>query len=107
MPILRAGAPKAIPAWADYSEWGVANMPKGQQVERHFHDSHEFVLIVSGRVRVITEGVTADLGPGDAVLTKMGDDHEWLALEESVSIWAVTRLEGRKRPGHLLHPRDD
>ncbi len=101
MPVLKAGTAKAIPEWADYSDWGVSHMPVGQHVDRHFHDSHEFVLIVSGRVRVGTEGAETDLGPGDAVLTRMGDEHEWWALEESVAIWATSRLMGRCRPGHL------
>jgi len=107
MPIIRSGAAKTVPEWADYSDWGVAHMPKDQHVERHFHDSHEFVVIVSGRVRVITEGATTDLGAGDAVLTRMGDEHEWIALEPSVSIWATSALAGRKRPGHLHRPQDD
>ena len=105
MPILRAGTPKAVPEWADFSDWGVSRMPDGQHVGRHFHDSGEFVLIISGRVKVDTEGMVEELGPGDAVLTKMGDEHEWWALEESVAIWAVSRLMGQKRPGHLIRTR--
>ena len=101
MPILKAGVGREIPAWADYSDWGVSRMTSGDHVDRHFHDSHEFVLIVSGRVRVETEGARTDLEPGDAVLTKMGDEHEWWALEDSVAIWATSRLMGPCRPGHL------
>lgn len=102
MPVFRAGAGKAVPEWGDYSDWGVSHMPQGQFVERHYHDSNEFVLIVSGRVQVETEGAVTDLGPGDAVLTKMGDEHSWRALEDSVAIWATSRLMGAKRPGHLF-----
>ena len=101
MPILKSGIGREIPAWADYSDWGVARMPAGDHVDRHFHDSHEFVLIVSGRVRVETEGARTDLESGDAVLTIMGDEHEWWALEDSVAIWATSRLMGLLRPGHL------
>lgn len=101
MPILKAGKPRKIPKWANFSEWGVSVMKKGQQVEKHFHDGYEFVVVISGKVRVKTEGVSRDLGPGDTVITKMGNEHSWLALEKTVSIWAVSRLTGRKRPGHL------
>ncbi len=107
MPIRRATAARDVPDWADFSDWGVSRMPAGQHVERHFHDAHEFVLIVSGRVEVRTEGLIEALGPGDAVLTRMGDDHEWLALEDSTAIWAVSALMGRRRPGHLIPGRDD
>ena len=101
MPILKAGRPKKIPKWANLSDWGVSIMPAGQYVERHFHDGYEFVVVVSGKIRVKTEGVTRDLGPGDTVITRMGDEHSWLALRKSVSIWAVSRLKGRRRSGHL------
>ena len=101
MPILKAGRPRKIPRWADYSDWGVSVMPAGQRVETHFHDGVEFVVVVSGKIRVRTEGVTRDLLAGDTVITRMGDEHSWLALRKSVSIWAVSRLGGRKRPGHL------
>jgi quercetin dioxygenase-like cupin family protein len=101
MPILKAGKPKKVPKWADLSEWGVSVMKKGQYVETHFHDGYEFVVMVSGRIRVKTEGGTHIIGPGDTVITKMGDTHDWLALEKSVSVWVTSRLRGRKRPGHL------
>jgi quercetin dioxygenase-like cupin family protein len=101
MPILKSGRPRKIPKWADYSDWGVSIMPVGQYVEKHFHDGHEFVVVISGKIRVRTEGVTRDLGPGDTVITKAGNEHSWLALRKSVSLWAVSRLQGRKRPGHL------
>jgi len=101
MPILKAGKPKKIPKWANYSDWGISIMPKGQLVEKHFHDGYEFVVVISGKIRVMTEGVSRDLCPGDTVITKMGNEHSWLALKKSVSLWAVSRLTGRKRPGHL------
>ena len=107
MPVLKSGFTKNVPEWADYSDWGVSHMPKGQKVDRHFHDAHEFVLVVSGKIQVDTEGAVTDLGAGDAVLTKMGDEHEWLALEDSVAIWAVSKLMGAKRPGHLFREKAD
>ena len=101
MPILKAGRPRKIPKWADVSDWGISVMPRGQFVEKHFHDGVEFVVVISGKIRVKTEGVSRDLGPGDTVITKMGNEHSWLALQKSVSIWVVSRLGGKKRPGHL------
>lgn len=107
MPILKAGAGKTVPDWADLSEWGVSRMPAGQRVERHFHDAHEYVVIVSGRVEVKTEGQAVALGPGDTVLTRRGEEHEWLALEDATAVWVMSRLTGRCRPGHLIPGRDE
>ena len=105
MPILKAGRPRRIPRWADFSDWGISRMPRGQRVERHFHDGVEFVVVVSGKVRVYTEGKVRDLGPGDTVITRMGDQHAWFAVRKSVCVWACSRLKGRRRPGHLHRGR--
>lgn len=98
---MKAGRPRKIPKWANLSEWGISVMKKGQKVERHFHDGYEFVVVISGKVRVYTEGVARDLGPGDTVITKAGNEHSWMALEKTTSIWVVSKLGGKKRPGHL------
>ncbi|MEK7475703.1 MAG: cupin domain-containing protein [Candidatus Coatesbacteria bacterium] len=105
MPILKAGRPRRIPQWADLSDWGVSRQARGNCVETHYHDAVETVVIVSGKVRVRTEGVSRDLGPGDTVITRMGETHSWLALRKSVSVWMVSRLRGCKRPGHLIRKR--
>lgn len=107
MPILPAEAEKLVPEWADLSDWGVARMPAGQKVDRHFHDAHEYVVIVTGRVEVNTEGRTVALGPGDTVLTRRGEEHEWLALEDSLAVWVMSTLTGRCRAGHLIPGRDE
>ncbi len=101
MPLIPAKGPKTIPAWADYYDWGVNHMQKGTYLEPHFHDHHEFVVLISGRLKTHTEGQDIIMEAGDALLTKMGESHDWLALEDCVALWAGTRLEGQKRPGHL------
>jgi ethanolamine utilization protein EutQ (cupin superfamily) len=104
MPLLKHGD-KNIPSWADYSEWGVSRMKTGDYVEDHFHDHHEWVIVVSGRLSTRTEGTTLFLGPGDVLLTPMGESHDWTALEDTVSVWAAARLQGKMRPGHLHHEK--
>ncbi len=101
MPLIKANATKQIPDWADYSEWGISRMAKGTFLDSHYHDHHEWVLLISGKLETHTEGQTIVMDPGDVLLTKMGDGHDWLAVEDSVSVWVASRLMGAKRPGHL------
>ena len=67
--------------------------------------SRSFVqrLIAEGRLTLAGRSLRANtvLGPGDTVITKIGTQHSWRALGKTVSIWAVSKLTGRKRPGHL------
>lgn len=106
MPLSKSGQAKLIPAGVDYSEWGVSYMKKDQYLESHFHDHHEWVIVVSGKLQTKTEGQTILMGPGDVLITKMGDEHDWLALEDTVSVWAASALQGKKRPGHLIKGKD-
>jgi quercetin dioxygenase-like cupin family protein len=101
MPLFKKDAPKTIPDWADFSEWGVSELKEGTYLDSHYHDHHEFVVLISGKLKTKTEGQVYEMGPGDALITKMGDEHDWLALEDSVSLWAAAKLQGQKRPGHL------
>jgi len=101
MPLIRKDGPKSIPDWADYSDWGVNHLKKGTYLEPHFHDSHEFVVQISGRLKTNTEGKEIIMEAGDALLTKMGDTHDWEVLEDATSLWACSRLQGQKRSGHL------
>jgi mannose-6-phosphate isomerase-like protein (cupin superfamily) len=76
-------------------------------VERHFHDCDEFWFICEGRVRIMTEGREFEVGPGDCVYTRMGDEHDVLAVHEDARwFYLVGELRGRKRPGHLHFPDD-
>jgi mannose-6-phosphate isomerase-like protein (cupin superfamily) len=101
MPLFPKEGAKAVPDWADFSDWGVNHLKKGVYFEPHFHDAHEFVVLISGRLKTVTEGREYFMEAGDALLTKMGEAHDWLVLEDSVSLWACARLQGQKRPGHL------
>jgi quercetin dioxygenase-like cupin family protein len=101
MPIFKAKDGKPAREAADFSGWNVHTHTPGAITERHFHDSDELVVIAYGRMLVRTEGTEAVLEPGDSVLTPAGEPHEWLALDEAVSIHVKGRLAGQKRRGHL------
>jgi len=101
MPIYRAGQEKRLPEWSEFSGWGIDTHPPGTLIERHHHDHDEIVIIALGKMLVRTEGGETVLGPGDSVLTRAGEEHEWLALEETVAVHVAPRLQQGKKPGHL------
>jgi len=65
--------------------------------------------VFEGRARVMSEGQEYELGPGDILITKMGDEHEILEILEAPlkSFWVEDELFGRMRPGHLHRPEDN
>jgi mannose-6-phosphate isomerase-like protein (cupin superfamily) len=107
MPVFNGKTIKNAPEWVDISAYGVGCIKKGNSVEEHFHDAHEYWFIVSGRAAIKTEGETVIVGPGEVVCTKMGDNHELMEIldEELVIVWLEARLKGKKRAGHL-HAED-
>jgi quercetin dioxygenase-like cupin family protein len=68
----------------------------GQEVPLHYHEANEYWIIVSGRGICTTEGDTYDIGPGDLVLTKKGDEHSLVVTEAmtAVYIYGVLPLGG-------------
>ena len=86
---------------------------KGVTIERHFHDYDEMWFVVSGTGHAIEhlksgEKVEYDLGPGDMLVTSIGDEHEgWATSEEPwvLKVFTSTIPEGA-RMGHLHTPQD-
>ena len=48
---------------------------KGAGIGLHQHDKDEVYYVVSGRGRYIVDGSIRDVGPGDAMLTRVGSTH--------------------------------
>ena len=57
----------------------------------------------------MSEGQEYEIGPGDVLCTKMGDEHDILEIIESPlqTFWFEDELRGKKRPGHLHRGVDD
>lgn len=52
-------------------------IPAGQTLESHAHaDMHELFLVLDGKGRMFGDGITHQLGPGDAVALAPGEKHE-------------------------------
>lgn len=107
MPIITTAEHDVKPEWVRFSSWGIYRAPRGSSCEVHYHDCDEYWLVVEGRARVMTEGVEYEVGPGDMVATRRGDEHVVLeVLEDVVWVFLTDELQGEKRPGHL-HRREN
>ena len=107
MPVMRG--PGDTPDWVRWSAYGVGEVKDAAAFDRHFHDADEYWFVFEGRARVRSEGQEYEIGPGDILVTKMGEEHDILEILEAPlkSFWVEDQLCGRKRPGHLHHPEDD
>ena len=104
MPVIRAGKlEETRPDWVRFSSMGIVELPREVTVfDRHFHDCDEYWFLVRGRMRAFSEGKEYELGPGDVLCTRMGDEHEILEIVEDAAILYVEEeLKGKKRTGHL------
>lgn len=56
--------------------FNLMNLEPGVSIGEHRHEgSEEVYLILEGRAQVTDDGVAAELGPGDALLTRDGHTH--------------------------------
>lgn len=55
----------------------------------HFHYEAELIYVVSGRYRVISKGVTYDLGEGDIWLGFPFDEHSYVDIGDNVTMLAI------------------
>jgi mannose-6-phosphate isomerase-like protein (cupin superfamily) len=106
MPVVRTTGDR--PEWLKWSGFGLGVIDDPSVVERHFHDADEYWFVFEGRARVMSEGQEYVIGPGDILVTKMGDEHEILEILDGPlrAFWVEDELRGRKRPGHLHRPAD-
>jgi mannose-6-phosphate isomerase-like protein (cupin superfamily) len=100
----RDTAPEGCPLTAI----GVFRVPRSQgRFDTHFHDCDEYWLIYKGRAVVASEGQTYEVGPGDVVFTRAGDEHDVLEVSEDLeAFYLEDRLVGQMRVGHLHKSQD-
>ncbi|GAA5059837.1 mannose-6-phosphate isomerase-like protein (cupin superfamily) [Thermocatellispora tengchongensis] len=106
MTVVRRGTPWSTgrPYWSDLTAAGAFTVPAaGGRFDRHYHDCDEYWLIIEGRARVLTGGKEHDVGPGDLVCTRAGDEHDILALLGGplTGFFFEGPLIPDGRPGHL------
>ena len=107
MPVIRTteGSMKAgnRPDWSAVTSAGVFRVStKGGRFDCHYHDCHEYWLIFKGKAKIVTEGQSFYVMPGDIVCTKAGDEHDMTEVYEDIEAFYfedATPEEGRT--GHL------
>ncbi|MGC4108437.1 MAG: cupin domain-containing protein [Thermomicrobiales bacterium] len=101
-------SPSDQPGWVAWSNFGFGTVTDADAFDRHFHDADEYWVILSGRARMLSEGIEYEVGPGDILCTKMGDEHDILEILDGPlqTFWFEDELKGQRRPGHLHRPQD-
>ncbi len=90
-----------FPLWSDVSKYGVNTLAVGDTVRLHFHDANEYWVIVQGRGTATSEGRTYELGPGDMLLTKAGDEHSLVVTEAMIAVYLYGPMPPGGRFGYL------
>lgn len=106
-----------LSANANSDYWGQGNYPswtrisfmkpmpdqkRGAGVEPHYHDNDEVWHFTSGRSEVWLDGTNYAVTPNTFVYTPMGVVHRLQMFTDFANVPIVTRLERRKRAGHIL-----
>jgi mannose-6-phosphate isomerase-like protein (cupin superfamily) len=95
-----------FPSWSETSKYGINTLQVGNTVKLHFHDANEYWIIIQGRGTATSEGITYELGPGDMLLTKAGDEHSLVVTEEMVAVYYYGVMPPGGRFGYLYRGID-
>lgn len=101
MPVILLNEQERFPDWSEVSHYGINTLQQGDEVELHYHNCNEYWIIISGRGTCTTEGDTYEIGPGDMVLTKKGDEHSLIVTEDMVAVYFYGEREPGEPIGHL------
>ena len=61
-------------------------VPSGAVVPSHHHDNEQMNFVISGRLRVVVEGVEIEFGPDEVIVVKANAEHSIEALQDAVFI---------------------
>jgi mannose-6-phosphate isomerase-like protein (cupin superfamily) len=90
-----------FPRWSEISKYGINTLNVGDTVKLHFHDAHEYWVIVEGRGIATSEGLEYELGPGDMLQTKAGDEHSLVVTQRMVAVYLYGVMPPDGRFGYL------
>ena len=95
------------PDWTQFS--AIRHFPDqriGTGVEPHYHDCDEIWLFSAGTGEVWLDDECYPITPNTLVYTPMGVVHHFQMYSNGENNAFVTRMEGRKRPIHILVEQD-
>ena len=95
-----------FPTWSEVSKYGIKTLRPGDRVRTHFHDCNEFWVIIQGKGIATSENVTHELGPGDMLITKAGDEHSLAVIEGMVAVYFHGVMPPDGRFGYLYSSID-
>jgi mannose-6-phosphate isomerase-like protein (cupin superfamily) len=95
-----------FPTWSEVSKYGIKTLRAGDKVRAHFHDCNEFWIIIQGKAIAICENFTHELGPGDMLITKAGDEHSLAVIEGMVAVYFHGVMPPDGRLGYLYSSID-
>ena len=95
-----------FPSWSETSKYGINTLPLGETVKLHFHDANQFWIVIQGRGTATSEGITYELGPGDMLMTKAGNEHSLFVTEEMVVVFFYGVMPPGGRFGYLYRGID-
>ncbi|MGP4041090.1 cupin domain-containing protein [Gracilibacillus sp. D59] len=101
MPVIHLKDQTDFPQWSEINHYGINRLKKGQEIELHFHDSNEYWIIISGKGICTTEGNSYEIGEGDLVLTKKGDEHSLIVTQDMVAVYIYGVLPKGGSVGYL------
>jgi quercetin dioxygenase-like cupin family protein len=105
MPVIKDGMEAVYPSWSEIHHYGVNHLEVGDEVELHYHDGNEYWIIISGKGICTTEGDTYEIGPGDLVLTKKGDEHSLVVTEKMTAVYIFGVVPPGGTTDHLHRKR--
>jgi ureidoglycolate lyase len=82
LPLAVAGTIREL-AWGDEAVMVEVAVPAGYDAPPHAHDHESLVYVVAGRVLATVGTERRELGPGDAVLHRRGEQHAMRALTDA------------------------
>lgn len=97
--LTRQNAPEGCP----FTALGIFRVSQVDgRFDEHFHDCDEYWLIYRGRALISSEGELYEVGPGDIVFTRAGDQHDVVEVSEDLeAFYLEDRLVDGGRVGHL------
>ena len=107
MPVVRTAerslCPDNRPDWSDVTAAGIFRVSTVDgRFDCHFHDCDEYWLVFAGTAKVRSEGLDFFVQRGDIVCTRAGDEHDVIAVYETLeAFYFESATPPGGRIGHL------